>query len=247
MITAGTRRQSPERSARGGAERRPEGPDAARWVGGRRAEGGWSLPVQGGRAMSAARKARPSPERSARGEAEPGAAREAMHSARGIARGFAFRDQRPQQGYALWRDPSAGNRCIHFAARFAVVATIAEPALAREVAELDERIGEHFARTVREAEHLHARRIDDPSIAARKPIQRRRGRRVAAASQRLRKLADARARARHECVDERRLAHARLSDDDAMRGRDEWEERRDIVSRRETHHLVTERGVRREA
>src|SRR5438046_2206551 len=105
----------------------------------------------------------------------------------------------------------------HGATRFLIVTTIAEAAFADEWAELDESVYEHIGREVRETERLHPGRVNDPCPFAEggKGIERCRRCRVTSSAQRGRYFLRASRRSRCERVDDRRFAHAGLSDQNA--------------------------------
>src|SRR5688572_20264203 len=85
---------------------------------------------------------------------------------RRIADQFAFRDHFVQQLDAVGNDLAALDCGLHGAAGLAVVAAIAEPASTEKRSNVDERLFDHVRRQVREAERLHAGRVDDPSVGA---------------------------------------------------------------------------------
>jgi hypothetical protein len=108
-----------------------------------------------------------------------------------------------------------------------IVAAIAKPAMAEERADLDERVRDCLGIDMREAEHLEPGRIDDPAaaIARGQRIQRGLRRRVPAGGKRFRDRCRFRLRMRRDGVEDRRLAHARLADEDGALSAQQRQER----------------------
>ena len=83
-------------------------------------------------------------------------------------------------------------------------------------ADLDERFRDRLGRDMREAEHLEPRRVDDPAaaVALGQRVERGLRRRVPAGGKRFRDRRRLRLHVRRDGVQDRRLAHARLADED---------------------------------
>jgi hypothetical protein len=93
--------------------------------------------------------------------------------------------QRLHQLHALMRNASLRNGRLDRAPGLAVVPAVAKATVRNQLAQFDKRIDDCAGRAVREPEHLHARRIDDPAGIRGQPVERGRRRRVAAAAKRL--------------------------------------------------------------
>jgi hypothetical protein len=141
---------------------------------------------------------------------------DAIKAACRIARRRRLAQKRLQERDALRGHAAFGHRGPDRTIGLANVAAVAKAAMRNELAQVDEGAGDHFLRAVRETKHFHARRVDDPAIIAGQAVQHCRGRRVPAASQRLRQLAGARVGPGQQRVDQRRLAHPGLTDDHAV-------------------------------
>jgi len=113
------------------------------------------------------------------------------------------------------RDLPVLYRLQHRALRLGQVAAVVVLAAAQIRLELHESALQHAFRQVVQAELLEARRIDDRRTA-RQPVQTGEGRGVLAGVERRGDLAHGDVGVRHQQVDERRLAHARLADEDRM-------------------------------
>src|SRR6478735_3903522 len=85
-----------------------------------------------------------------------------------------FPEYRVHEGQSLRGDLAARDRFRHRAARLRIVAAVAEAAMPEERADVDERSGQVVRGQVREAEYLHARRVDDPRFGVENVERRRR-------------------------------------------------------------------------
>ena len=133
---------------------------------------------------------------------------------------------------AMRGDLARVDRLPHGATGLAIVAAIAKAAVAQQRTDLDERLRDRLGRDVREAEHLEPGRIDDPAaaVALGQRIERGLRRRVPAGGQRFRDRRRFRLRVRRDGVQDRRLAHPRLADENgALRRVKRGRERRDIA------------------
>ena len=129
----------------------------------------------------------------------------------------AFAYQALHERDAMRRDLARVDGLPDGAARLAIVAAVAKPAMPEQRTDLDERFRDRFGIDVREAEHLEPGRIDDPAAAVASRAADRAwtatscAGRSNSASEIVRGL---RLRVRRDGVQDRRLAHSGLADED---------------------------------
>ena len=158
----------------------------------------------------------------------------------------AVRQQLPQQRDPPWLDLAALDGFLHRASRFRVVAAVAESAFAEQRTQFHERGRDVLGVEVRQSEFLHARRIDDPAVRVDR-VERRLRRGMTPCLQRRGDLADFRRGIGQQCVDQRRLAHARLPDQHAALPDKQRREFARMVARAGPDHGIAERGQWRQA